>query len=274
MREVVCSCGNKVYLGDDPADEQVCSRCGERHGGAGAPAPPVTSYRPRSSVTAPIVPSRPGSSAVNPAVSAPVTRASASGYRPSADTGAVRRSGHGIEPVLTHLPGRRQASETSRYVLRSEMRRGSRLGCLVAFIAVVSGTFAADYYVNPPRQLPCGHTGRESYLFGAIPLGHSCEALEALKYANRGRVAYLALQKSGQWTPDSFADMQRETELGAPPPGTQHTFEIGRAGILVVPKLGSAGLASFLIEWDGTVRREGSGAEPTDQSESLGRFAE
>ncbi|MHC5056826.1 MAG: hypothetical protein ACYTKD_19240, partial [Planctomycetota bacterium] len=130
---------------------------------------------------------------------------------------------------------------------------GSRkgLGCVLALLVAVAAAFAVDFFlVYPNRELRCGHEGKESYFFGALPLGHSCEGLEAIRYMDSAREAFLD-------TPNMAPDMeviQTRADLGEPP--ASYGFSAFEDGTFTAEADVGSGLASYTMGPDGTVTRD------------------
>jgi hypothetical protein len=122
---------------------------------------------------------------------------------------------------------------------------------VLALLVAVAAAFAVDFFlVYPNRELRCGHEGKESYLFGALPLGHSCEGLEAIWYMDLAREAFLD-------TPNMAADIEViSTRAGIGEPPASYVFTVFEDGALTAEPVAGSGLASYTMAPDGTVTRE------------------
>lgn len=231
--QITCNCGKKLFFGGDPNEEQVCDRCGQTVRASGGPSPP-------------------------PKRSAPKRRSS--GVRPAL---ARRQTGE-----LRKTPRPPRISTRVKLFIASERVSRKGCGCLLVLLLVVGGAFGADYLLNPPGPLPCGHEGKRSYLFGAVPLGHGCEGLKALGYLDRARRAIAGAEGS----PTDFANVKGLPGVGDPPEGTPYRFGMLAEGVLAAdPEDPTTGLYGYLMEPDGTVRFEKDG-EATLESPKSGSF--
>jgi len=215
--QVTCSCGKRLFFSDDPNEVQVCDRCGQTVSRTG-----------------------------------PVADRPSPGRRGSGLRGAVRDKGD--EPPPPRRPrGKPPITTHEKLYIASAKKSRKGLGCFVFLLTALAAAFAIDYFIaNPPHTLPCGHEGKESYLFGLLPLGHSCEGLKAIRYMDRARKTLLD-------APDMAADMELirdRSGMGKPPASYDITpYEDG--SFTAVPKPGSdPGLASYTMAPDGTVTRE------------------
>ncbi len=211
--QITCNCGKKLFFGDDPNEVQVCDRCGQTISTSG----PVEGKRPRA--------------------------------RRSSDL-------HGDdEPPPPRRPkGRPPISTREKLYIASARGSKKGLGCLIVLLVAFAAAFAVDYFMVYPRsELRCGHEGKESYLFGALPMGHSCEGLEAIRYMDRARKAFL----NDGTMPLEMQAIQSRSGIDGPPEGTPYVFEVYEGGAFTaVPESGS-GLARYTMEPDGSVTREG-----------------
>jgi len=231
--QVTCSCGKKLFFADDPDEEQICDRCGQKVRASG-PSPR---------------PDRP----------APKRRSS--GERRAVaphETGEIRKP-----------PGRPKISTRARLFIASERVSTKGCGCLVALLLLFgAGVLGADYFINPPGLLTCGHEGKASYAFGMVPsrpFGHECEGLKALEYLDRARRAIA----SSTGKPTDFESVKSLPGVGEPPEGTHYKFGMFGDGTLAAdPKEGKSGLYHYLVEPGGTVRYEKDGVATLESDKS------
>ncbi len=165
---------------------------------------------------------------------------------------------------------RRPPRISTRVKLFIASERGSRkgLGCLLVLLVAAGGVYAADRFLNPPGPLVCGHEGRESYLFGMVPVGHDCEGLRALRYLDRARREIAASDR----TLGNFQAAPDLPGLGRAPAGTPYAFSMLEGWRLAAdPRDADSDLPHFLLESDGTVRRQ-EGREATLDSPRSGSF--
>ena len=208
--QVTCSCGNKLFFGGDPAETQVCDRCGQTVG----PGGPVGGTK------------RP-----------PRRRAAVGGRPPD-------------EPPPPRMPkGRPPITTRDRLYIASDRKSHKGLGCALLLVLALGAAFAVDLFVvNPSGELRCGHEGKESYFFGLLPFGHSCPGLEAIRYLDRARRAYLADPDA----PDDFDEIQRLPGVGSPPAGVPYDFDSLGGGEFVA-EARNPGDKSYTMAADGTV---------------------
>jgi len=224
--QVICSCGKKLFFGEDPNEEQVCDRCGQKVRASG----PVADRRK----------DRPGAKG-GTRTPLPARAGEPQGFETALRRSPVPRPG---EDTGDLLPGR----------IASEHRR-SRLGCVLVPVFLAGAAVGADFLLRPPGALPCGHKGKADYLFGLVP-GHSCPGLEALRYLDRVRRRALLQTEE---LPRSFRELVGGKEELAPPTQTPYTFDIADDGALVADPIdGSPGLSHYRLEREGTVRCEES----------------
>jgi len=151
--QVTCSCGKKLIFGDDPNEVHVCNFCGQT---------------------------------VTPA--GPVADKSARGKRGSGFRRAVSDDEDASPPPPRRPRGDPPISAREKLYIASANQSGKGKGCVIALLVAVAAAFAIDYFVvNPVRTLPCGHEGKEAYLFGILPVGHTCPGLEVIRYMDRLR---------------------------------------------------------------------------------------
>jgi hypothetical protein len=230
--EVTCSCGKKLYFGSSD-EEQICDRCGQTVKASGAPAAKL-----------------------------PPARGAARGARGGARRGRRHGATEELAAQAVRRPRAPPLSSRGRLTIAGERKSRRGVGCLALIVVAAGGVFGADYYMNPPRRLPCGHEGKLSYAFGALPFGHGCEGLRAVLYLDRARLA--TQEASGDYS--NFRILIRTSDLGHPPEGTPYEFSLLSDGSLAAdPKAESSDLYHYLMEPDGTVRYE-RGAEATGES--------
>jgi hypothetical protein len=230
--QIICDCGKKLFFGDDPDARQVCDRCGQEVSASGKPLPKRQA----------------------PKHSAPVGRDDA---RDDEET-PRRRAGPPPEVF-----------ERTKLFVASDRKSGKGLGCLVLLIIAAGAAFAADWFLHPSVELPCGHEGKESYLFGAVPLGHSCHGLKALRFLDRARRAAQAAAQP----PRDYAEVEGLPGVGSPPAGTPYRFSVLPDGSFAAdPGDADSDLYHYLVEPDGTVRYEKDG-EATRASPESGAFS-
>jgi len=216
--QVTCSCGKKLLFSDDPNEVQVCDRCGQTVRRTG------------------------------PVADKPSPARRGSGLR-----GAVHGTGEEPPPPPRRPRGNPPITTREKLYIASARKSNKGLGCVVLLLVALAAAFAIDYFaVYPVRALPCGHVGKESYLFGLLPFGHSCEGLEAIRYMDRARQAFLD-------APDMAADMdliRNLAGLGEPPASYVITpYEDG--SFTAMPKTeADPALAGYTMAPDGTVTRE------------------
>jgi hypothetical protein len=88
------------------------------------------------------------------------------------------------------------------------------VGCLLFALVAIIAAFVIDFFVvYPNRTLRCGHEGKESYVFGALPFGHVCEPLKAIWFMEAVRRAYV----DGISMPTHVDAISARANLGDPP---------------------------------------------------------
>ncbi|MHC4506990.1 MAG: hypothetical protein ACYTFI_27195 [Planctomycetota bacterium] len=228
--QVTCSCGKKLFFGEDPDEEQVCNFCGQtvRASGPASPAGRPTPKRRASGERRAVAPH---------------------------ETGEIRKP-----------PDRPKISTRARLFIAGERGRGKGCGCLVALLLLVgAGVLAADYFMKPPGLLTCGHEGKASYAFGVVPFGHGCEGLKALEYLDRARRAIA----SSTGRPTDFESVKSLPGVGEPAEDAPYKFGMFGDGTLAAdPKDGKPGLYHYLVEPDGTVRYEKDEVATLESDES------
>ncbi len=214
--QVTCTCGKKLYFGDDPSETQVCSRCGQTVGASGpaggSPPPPK-----RSSLPA----------------------------RGAADGGGggppPPRRPKGGPPITTRQQRHIAGKGDSNY----------RLGCALILLVALTAVFVADFFfVYPKRTLRCGHEGKEAYLLGALPVGHACEGIKTIWFMDAARKAYI----DGINMPANVEAISVRADLGDPP--ESYDIEMFDDGSLRAEPLEDAELATYFMAADGTVTQE------------------
>ncbi len=215
--QVTCNCGKKIFFGEDPNEVQVCDRCGQ-------------TVRTTGPVEDKPSPGRRGS-----------------GFRPAV-------GGGDDEPPPPRRPkGRPPISTREQLYIASDKGSRKGLGCLIFLLIVVGAAAGVDYFlVYPNSELNCGHGGKEAYLFGALPFGHSCPGLEAIRYMDSARRAM-------RRTPGMSYDMDsiREgSDIGEPP--ASYVFDVFDDGGFTADAEEGSGLASYSMDFDGGVKRETS----------------
>jgi hypothetical protein len=171
-----CTCGKKLFFGDDPGEQQVCDRCGQK----------VDS--PLSSTDGPH--STPLPQNLTPKWDRPPKNSSPREFARS--------------PMSSKL---HVASDT-----QSPWRA---IGCVSLIVLLLIGPAAADFLVYPPRTLMCGHHGKLAYVFGLVPLGHDCERLNVIYYMKDAREEVLQRAKQDADAVPGIAEMHTRPPSGA-----------------------------------------------------------
>ena len=144
----------------------------------------------------------------------------------------------------------------------------------VLVVAVVAAV-ASDYYLYPPRELPCGHAKKDVFLFGAFRTRHGCPAMRALYYLDRARGAIGEELDRGADVPPIFLSIMALQGVGRPPADVPYSFNIEKdLSLTADPDDAASGLPSLCLELDGVIRVETaeSGLEAGPGSPVAGRF--
>jgi hypothetical protein len=221
--QVTCSCGKKIFFGEDPNEVQVCDRCGQTV------------------------------STTGPVEDKPSRGKRGSGPRGGGGGGGGGSGNDDEPPPLRRPKGRPPITTREQLYIASAQKSWRGLGCLVFLLIVVGATVATDYFlVYPVRELSCGHEGKEAYLFGALPFGHSCPGFEAIRYMDSARKA-LRRTPAMLYNMDSI---RKHSDIGEPP--ASYVFDVYEDGSFTADAEEGSGLASYSMDFDGSVKRETS----------------
>jgi len=121
---------------------------------------------------------------------------------------------------------------------------------VIVIIALIVAFVADFFFVYPTRTLRCGHEGKESYIFGALPVGHSCEGLKAIWFMNAARKAFI----DGVNMPANIDAIRVRTGIGDPP--ESYDIVIFDDGSLRAEPVDDTVLPTYFMAEDGTVTQE------------------
>jgi hypothetical protein len=175
---VTCTCGKKLVFGEEPNEQQVCDRCGQKVSSPlGAEAERAqTEQLPERKPAAP----------------------------PSLPKGALPHR-FATSPISSRILAVRNAREP----------RGS-FGCVIVLLVLVALVVGGDFVVNPFGELACGHRGKTAYLYNLIPLGHTCDGLKALQYLAEARREIYAREAGGNGAVGSLDALQAAQPANTP----------------------------------------------------------
>jgi hypothetical protein len=213
---VTCTCGKKLFFGDDPGEVQVCDRCGQKVRSAAAG----------------------GAEELAPGRATP--------SRPHAARGKTR--------AAPPTPPPAKFDSVRVYIASAQTSLARRFGCAALVLVVLAAPVVVDYVLRPPGPLPCGHEGKRAYLFGLIP-GHRCARIEALEYLNRARREIARREKARIGTAMRLSELHSTTAVGPPPEDSPYEFRLNEdRSLLASPKESGSGHPYLVLEVDRSVR--------------------
>jgi hypothetical protein len=236
---VTCSCGKKLFFGDDPNEEQACDRCGQK-------------------IRSPLS----GDSRRLEAVE-----------RSSPRRGLPRqRSNTSGPPQQANAPPPKREYDSVRLYIASARRSPAKmLGCLAVLLLIAGAVVGLDFLANPVKRLPCGHKAKPDYMFGLVP-GHTCDTLVVLRYLESVRRELRALEEGRVGVLMRVKELHKSGYVDPPPekPDYEYTLNEDRT-VSAYPASTDEDAPHYLIERNGDIRME-RGRPATELSPVIGRF--